>query len=76
MTKRRGIVIGLLAGASMISWARAFAQSPVSDTSADDEIKLFRKDVIAQETAYCRELGYDRRRSPTVLEFLFRPTSR
>jgi Spy/CpxP family protein refolding chaperone len=45
MTNRRGIVIGLLAGASMISGASAFAQSPASDTSADDDIKLLRKDV-------------------------------
>jgi len=45
MTKRQGIVIAMLAGASVISGARAFAQTPASDTSPDDDIKLFRKDV-------------------------------
>jgi len=42
MTKRPCIVIALLAGASLISGTRAFAQS---EASSDEDIKLFRKDV-------------------------------
>ena len=45
MGTKRGIVIALLAGASVISGARAFAQAPAADMSTDDDIKLFRKDV-------------------------------
>ena len=44
MTKRRWIVFALLAGASVISGTRAFAQTE-APAASDDDINLFRKDV-------------------------------